>query len=48
MNMPAHPPQTDDEAANPQRRGRTVIAAIAATSVVALLAGIHLLRAALG
>lgn len=45
MNMPAHPPHTDDEPANSQPRRRAVIAAI---SVVVLLAGIHLLRTALG
>jgi hypothetical protein len=47
MNMPAHPPHIDSEPANAQPR-RRIVAIIAVISIVVLLVGIHLLRAALG
>lgn len=45
MNLPAHPPHTDDEPANTRSRRRAITAAIV---LVILLVSIHLLRTALG
>ncbi len=44
MNLPAHPPHTDDEQANTRPRRRAIIAVV---FIVVLLASIHLLRTAL-
>lgn len=45
MNMPPHPPHTDDEPAQTRPRRRVIIAAI---GIILLLASIHLLRTVLG
>jgi len=45
MNLPAHPSNTDDTAVVSTSRRRVVIGVIA---LVVVLAGLHLLRTALG
>ena len=41
MNLPSHPDQHDDTPAAPKRNKRIIVAAIV---LVALFAGLHLLR----